>query len=317
MSGNDTKAQPIDFNKAKIVSTYHDLSKSISDNNDIISRLTRRLQTSLNGPDIATMFATEVETLVKFDQFVFESDEHELVKIGDRAGVHSCVYNLTIDNSTLGSIKFSRKKRFMEEELAIIERLASTLVFPLRNAKLYQTALQSALKDELTGFGNKRALDASLHREAELSQRHDRPLSIAMIDADHFKRINDLHGHLAGDKVLRELANTIKRWARQSDLCFRYGGEEFLVILDDTDSVQALKVAERIRQAVERHVFTHNDKIIPVTVSLGTATWKKGELLETFKERADNSLYTAKRNGRNTVVSYEMNSNSRHILINA
>lgn len=305
MSGNETKASTVDFNKAKIVSTYKDLNRLIGDNNDIISRLTRRLQTSLNSADILRMFAEEVKKLVEYDQFVFQNEGRQSLKIGDHAGSHSCQYNLTLDDTQLGKIRFARRRRFIEEELNIIERLASTLVFPLRNAQLYQSALESALRDELTGCGNKRALDASLHREAELSRRHRTPLSILMIDADHFKKINDVHGHLAGDHVLKEIAHVIKHSARQSDLCFRYGGEEFLLILDDTDTSQASAIAERIRAAIEQHVFNYNGKLIPVTVSVGSATFLDSENLEDFKQRADGALYHAKENGRNLAASAE------------
>ncbi len=311
MSGNERNDQTVDFNKAKIISTYQDLSRSISDNNDIISRLTRRLQTTLDCGDIIEMFASEVEKLVSFDQLKHEASNQQPILIGQKAGVHSCQYNLTMDETDLGSITFSRKKRFIEEELLIIERLASTLVFPLRNAKLYQAALQSALKDELTGCGNKRALDASLHREAELATRHDTPLSILMLDVDHFKHINDTYGHVAGDSVLRDLAATIKKCARGSDLCFRYGGEEFLLILDDTDANQAIKVAERIRVSVEQHTYLHKGKIIPVTISLGASTFTQSETLDNLKERADNALYNAKQNGRNQAISSELNHTLR------
>jgi len=317
MSGNEKKARTIDFNKAKIVSTYKDLNRLISDNNDIVSRLTRRLQTSLNISDIIHMYAEDVRSLVTFDQFTYDGADNnddnktteDRITIGEKPGTHSCQYNLEIDNDDLGSIRFSRRKRFIEEELAIIERLASTLVFPLRNATLYQSALQSALRDDLTGCGNKRALDASLHREAELSRRHNTPLSIVMLDADHFKQINDNYGHIAGDAVLKGLATTIKRCARQSDLCFRYGGEEFLVILDNTDANQALNIADRIRKTVERHTFSHNGKIIPVTISLGAATFQTKETLECFKHRADQALYCAKKNGRNMAISSELECN--------
>ncbi|KZY36118.1 MULTISPECIES: GGDEF domain-containing protein [unclassified Oleiphilus] len=307
MSGNERNDTTIDFNKAKIVSTYRDLNKSISDNNDIISRLTRRLQTTLDCSDIIHMFASEVQTLVSFDQMKHEASNQSPITIGDKSGVHSCQYNLTMDETELGAITFSRKKRFLEEELSIIERLASTLVFPLRNAKLYQAALQSALRDELTGCGNKRALDASLHREAELATRHNTPLSVLMLDIDHFKHVNDTYGHLAGDSVLRDLAATIKKCARGSDLCFRYGGEEFVLILDDTDANQALKIADRIRQSVEQHTYLYKGKIIPVTISAGTSTFIQSETLDSLKERADKALYSAKLNGRNQAVSSELN----------
>jgi len=313
MDTNDTEFQTIDFNKAKVVSTYKNLNRLISDNNDVISRLTRKLQTTLNTSDIVHMFAKELKALVDYKQLKFSVDNKSIITIGDQSGPHSCQYNLTIDDTDLGSISFSRKKRFMEEELAIIERLASTLVFPLRNAKLYHSALQSALRDDLTGFGNKRALDAGLHREAELSVRHKTPLSILMLDVDHFKRINDTMGHIAGDKILKDLAATIKKSARQSDLCFRYGGEEFMVILDDTDAVQSINIAERVRLSVEQYTYNYKGKIIPVTISLGTATYEKNETLESFKDRADQALYKAKGQGRNIVVSSELDIIDSHV----
>lgn len=306
MKHNEVNDQTIDFNKAKIVSTYRDLTNNISENNDIVSRLTRRLQTTLDCTDIIQMFSEEVSTLVAFDQMTHSASNQETIKIGEHPGIHSCQYNLSMDETDLGSITFSRKKRFIEEELCIIERLASTLVFPLRNAKLYQQALRAALKDELTDFGNKRALASSLHREAELAIRHNSALSILMLDIDHFKSINDCYGHLAGDSVLKDLAATIKKCARQSDLCFRYGGEEFLLILDNTDENHAFLVAERIRKTVAEHSYLYNGKIIPVTISIGASTFDKNETLDSFQTRADKALYKAKNNGRNLVVSSEL-----------
>lgn len=309
MKHKETNDQTIDFNKAKIVSTYRDLTNNISENNDIVSRLTRRLQTTLDCSDIINIFADEVKTVVSFDQMTHEASNQDTVIVGEKAGPHSCQYNLSMDETDLGSLTFSRKKRFIEEELCIIERLASTLVFPLRNAKLYQLALRAALKDELTDFGNKRALAASLHREAELAIRHNSPLSITMLDVDHFKAINDCYGHMAGDSILKDLAATIKKCARQSDLCFRYGGEEFLLILDNTDEKQAYLVAERIRKTVAEYSYLYNGKIIPLTISLGTATFDQKETLDSFQSRADKALYKAKSEGRNIVMSSELTQN--------
>lgn len=309
MKHRETNDQTIDFNKAKIVSTYRDLTNNISENNDIVSRLTRRLQTTLDCSDIINIFADEVKTVVSFDQMTHEASNQDTVIVGEKAGPHSCQYNLSMDETDLGSLTFSRKKRFIEEELCIIERLASTLVFPLRNAKLYQLALRAALKDELTDFGNKRALAASLHREAELAIRHNSPLSITMLDVDHFKAINDCYGHMAGDSILKDLAATIKKCARQSDLCFRYGGEEFLLILDNTDEKQAYLVAERIRKTVAEYSYLYNGKIIPLTISLGTATFDQKETLDSFQSRADKALYKAKSEGRNIVMSSELTQN--------
>lgn len=305
MRTQDDNAQPVDFNRAKIVSTYNDLAREQGEGIELTAKLTRRLQTTLDTRKLIEIYAEELKNIVDFQQFTFKDEDHLTFKIGTRAGVHSCQFNLKLDNTDLGSIKLSRKQRFMEEEMAIVERLAGALVFPLNNAKLYHHALQSALRDELTGLGNKRALHADLHREAERALRHDTPLSIIILDADHFKNINDTYGHVAGDQILKSLARTLTSCARQSDMCFRYGGEEFLAILDNTNSSQAKLIAERFRSTIEAQSFYFGAQRIPVTASLGTATHRAGEPLETFIARADKALYQAKHEGRNRSVSYD------------
>jgi diguanylate cyclase (GGDEF)-like protein len=313
MGGNEKEAQTIDFNKARLVSTYKDLNRLVLDHNDAISRLTRRLQTSLDPVRVITVFAEELAQLIKFDQTRFEHPDCPTIKIGERAGTHHCEYNLALENDYLGQLRFSRRARFAEEELAIIERLASTLVFPLRNALMYQQALRSALQDELTGFGNRRALDAALHREAELATRGRKPLSILMLDVDHFKRINDTWGHLHGDLVLKEVATTIRDSARQSDLCFRYGGEEFMLILQDSTPAQAMFAAERIRRAMAERPIKLNNTLVPVTISSGSATFRPGETLHALKDRADAALYQAKQSGRNCCISDQIETTTQTV----
>lgn len=305
MNHNDDKRQTVDFNKARVLASYNEITRKFSEEGDAFSTLTRRLQTSLDRRKIISIFSDEVSKVIEFDQFIFEQEGDVAIKVGEHGASHSCLFNLSLDQTNLGAIKFSRQKRFMEEELSIIERLAGTLVFPLNNAKMYATALESALKDELTGLGNKRALAADLHREAERATRHHSPLSIILLDLDHFKNINDKHGHLAGDMVLKQIATTLKAHARQSDLCFRYGGEEFLLILDDSDPVQSLKIAERLRAAIERQNFYFQDQRIPLTASLGTASFQPGKTLESLISRADQALYSAKHSGRNQALSYD------------
>lgn len=305
MRKSDNNADTIDFNKAKLVSTFNDISRQYGDNNDIISKLTRRLQTTLDTRKIVELFSDELSQVIKFQQFSYQGADNISFKSNDKAGVHSCQFNLSLDHEALGTIKLSRKTRFLEEEMAIIERLASTLVFPLNNAKMYYAALQSALIDELTGLGNKRALQSDLHREAERSVRRNTPLSVVILDLDHFKTINDTHGHLAGDQVLQNLAKTLSASARQSDLCFRYGGEEFLVILDETSPAQAALICERLRLSIAQQNFYYGAKPIPVTASLGCATLQEGESLEDFIGRADKALYVAKDSGRNQSVCFE------------
>lgn len=305
MRTHDEKAQTIDFNRAKIISTYDELSGEHSESSAIVSRLTRRLQTTLDTRKLVEIYAEELKKVVNFDQFSFSDDSHLTFKMGARSAKHSCQFNLKLDATELGSIKLSRSTRFIEQEMAIVERLAGALVFPLQNAKLYHHALQSALKDELTGLGNKRALQADLHREAERALRHNSDLSIIILDADHFKQINDNYGHVAGDQVLKALARTLSSCARQSDMCFRYGGEEFLVILDNSNAQQANAIAERFRATIEAQNFYFGSQRVPVTASLGVASYAPGEPLENFIARADKALYQAKAQGRNRCVNYQ------------
>lgn len=300
------KADTVDFTKARLVSTYNELSKHLADSDDIISRLTRRLQTTLDIKHIINMFVEEVGKLISFDQFEYSCEKAGNYITSEKRAAHSCSYKLKLQNDNLGEVSFTRSKKFKEEELAILERLMGTLVFPLKNALMYKQALDASLQDALTGCGNKRALDAALSREAEISKRHNHPLSIVTIDIDHFKNINDQYGHAAGDDILKQLVDCMSNSARKSDLCFRSGGEEFVVLLNKTNEVGARIIAERLRLAVTKTRFVHSDKIIPVTISLGTATFRNNETVESLMERSDKALYKAKNGGRNRVVSAEV-----------
>ena len=167
---------------------------------------------------------------------------------------------------------------------------------------------QLALVDELTGLANRRALDGILPEEVARALRHGRPLAIMMADVDHFKKINDTHGHPAGDEVLRQLAQLLTQKLRSIDKAVRYGGEELLVLLPETDAVEAARVAERFRRSVEDHVFMVDPKDdeppIPLrlTASVGVAALPEcAEGLERLVEVADRALYDAKRQGRNRV----------------
>lgn len=306
MTTNRRKADTIDFTKARLVTTYNELNKHLADSDDLVSRLTRRLQTTLNIKQIINIFVEEVGKLINFDQFEYSCDTAGSYLTSEKRSAHSCNYKLRLENEEMGEVSFTRSKKFKEEELAILERLMGTLVFPLRNALMYKYALDAALQDALTGCGNKRAFDSTLHREAELSRRHNQSLSIITIDIDYFKNINDQFGHTAGDDILKQLVECISSSARKSDLCFRCGGEEFIVVLNKTNEAGARIIAERLRLAVEKTRFVHGDQIIPVTISAGTATFRHTEKLESLIERSDKALYKAKNSGRNRVVSAEV-----------
>ncbi|WP_460164601.1 sensor domain-containing diguanylate cyclase [Pseudomonas sp. S2_F03] len=174
----------------------------------------------------------------------------------------------------------------------------------LRHHAEQELALLAAT-DALTGVANRRTLDQTLRHEWFRAQRSAKPLSVMMIDADHFKAFNDRHGHQGGDDALRAVAKVIcANVRRPSDLVARYGGEEFSVILPETDTAGARQIAEKIRTAVEQMPLVAGDET-PITVSIGISTWttEKEISLEQLLFVADKALYQAKEGGRNRVVA--------------
>ena len=155
----------------------------------------------------------------------------------------------------------------------------------------------------MTGVKNRTTMDNAIRREIELSRRHGSVMSVILLDIDHFKRINDRFGHLAGDQALRAVAQCAERTIRESDMLFRYGGEEFLVILPETDGQQATKSAERIRKAVKDSMTDYENNTLKVTVSIGVAVIQSTDNNENdLINRADDALYSAKGKGRDRVV---------------
>jgi diguanylate cyclase (GGDEF)-like protein len=166
---------------------------------------------------------------------------------------------------------------------------------------------ESASRDALTQVYNKRYFVERLHSEFAFARRHGVPLSLIIFDIDHFKQVNDTHGHLAGDYVLAELAKVVSPAIRSEDTFARYGGEEFVIMSRSTDPPSAAVVSERVRAAVEAHDFVYEGVPIPVTISAGLAATPHPEVQspEDLVARADRALYEAKRGGRNQVVIAE------------
>jgi diguanylate cyclase (GGDEF)-like protein len=163
---------------------------------------------------------------------------------------------------------------------------------------------ESATLDPLTNCYNKSYFLERLPSEFALAKHRRKPLSLAMVDIDRFKKINDSYGHLAGDFVLREVGKLLQEGLRADDFLTRYGGEEFALIMRGISKRNALQTAERLRKLVETTTFKHEDRKIGVTVSIGISTWPDDNIDSVRKliKTADNNLYAAKRKGRNRVV---------------
>jgi diguanylate cyclase (GGDEF)-like protein len=172
-------------------------------------------------------------------------------------------------------------------------------------AEYHEEIYRLTIQDGLTQIPNQRYMTEFLEREVARSQRHARPLSVLMFDIDRFKTINDTHGHLCGDFVLRELAGCVRASVRREDLFARYGGEEFVLVLVETPHSEALQVAERLRESVASHQFRFEATPIRLTISIGVASTTGDPAVNpaALVRAADERLYLAKRSGRNKVVS--------------
>jgi two-component system, cell cycle response regulator len=169
----------------------------------------------------------------------------------------------------------------------------------------FQMSIEMAITDALTGLSNRRYMESHLGTLIEQAAARGKPLAALVLDIDYFKAINDTHGHDAGDDVLRDFAMRIKRSIRGIDLACRYGGEEFVIIMPETDMTVAAMVAERLRRRIAADPFAiaQGTKHIPVTISIGIAGLRgKDDNAAKLLKRADEALYRAKRDGRNRVV---------------
>lgn len=173
-------------------------------------------------------------------------------------------------------------------------------------AGYHEEIYRMSVIDALTGCHNKRYFLEFLEREIAGASRHCLPLTLVMFDLDHFKRVNDTHGHLAGDAVLKEVGRRLRPRMRREDLLARYGGEEFACVLTKTAQAGALVFAESLRQLICREPFAHEGLSLPVTISVGVAelvtTQSDPSHPDELIKRADDRLYEAKRTGRNRVV---------------
>jgi diguanylate cyclase (GGDEF)-like protein len=157
--------------------------------------------------------------------------------------------------------------------------------------------------DGLTGLSNRRAFEDALGREFSRSTRYGRAMSVLMIDVDHFKRVNDVHGHLAGDAALRQVGAALRGNIRRDDLAGRMGGEEFAVLLPEIEHADALRVAEKLRACIRERRIVYEGASIPLSVSVGVATRSERDKQPVdLLRRADEALYAAKRAGRDRVV---------------
>jgi diguanylate cyclase (GGDEF)-like protein len=303
-------ARVVDLDSTGLVDSYRNVSDEYSVNSHAealaLSRLNAVLQTSIELPEIIRLFFKEVQRIMSLDGLSFEHLANEFEYHHGNTEGKSSHYRVQTDCDYLGELTlYRRTTTFSDSDLEKLDRLVTALVFPLRNGLRYHEAIRASLTDGLTGAGNRISLDSVLNREVDQANRYGHPLSLLILDLDHFKKINDNHGHVMGDHVLKAIANTIQATSRNADMTFRFGGEEFVVLLNKTDVAGAKIGAERIRQTIEKLTLSFAGVTIPVTASVGVASLCHGEHKDGLLQRADKALYNAKASGRNKVIVAE------------
>lgn len=272
------------------------------DADDHIHNMTFRIGEGLTGEAVQSATSLYIKDTTKEDRFLHYRGE-KIVE-GSFLSVP-----LIFKKDVLGAINFHRPEvaAFSEDDIRLLNLVANQIALAIENAKLYTKARELSVKDELTGLYNRRHFQTVLQIEWKRAVRFHRSLSLLMVDVDHFKKYNDTFGHLHGDKVLREMANLLRKSIREIDTVARFGGEEFIILLPDTDKKGALAVGEKLRKLVESNRFmdSASQSITPITISVGIASYpddvrEQDDLID----HADIALYDAKDSGRNKVICY-------------
>ena len=199
------------------------------------------------------------------------------------------------------NLSHSKQKVFTEEHLRLLVLIAGQSAGVIQRLLMHEELKRLSITDELTGLWNRRHFAQRLQDEIDRGRRYEQPFSLAMIDIDRFKEVNDSHGHAVGDRVLADMGRLLRALGRASDIISRHGGEEFVILMPMADPEHAMMAAERLRAAVCDHIFPRRKKL---TVSIGLASFPgDGTSPAELLKRADSALYEAKRNGRNRTAA--------------
>lgn len=261
--------------------------------------LTREVTKNFHQNDALETFCNKLrQSIPNGECWLLEPDDKKLKEFQDDP--RNFLFELKGRTQVLGHLAIQGVQEADMEKVMI---LTHQFALGLRRIRLYQDIEKLAISDSLTQVGTRRYILEHFEKELQRSKAKGNTLSFLMIDVDFFKKINDQHGHMTGDMVLRGVAAMIRSNIREIDLAGRYGGEEFCVVLPDTDCAGAKYVAERIRSAVEKEPIRAYDTVVKTTVSIGFVTFPKeaSTCLEMI-DKADSALYRAKKAGRNMVM---------------
>ncbi len=239
-------------------------------------------------------------SIIAFAEEVLNNSDHEATSYISEDGhyAHKWLMETAEDAGILIILK--DENALSDAEIGLINESLLILAESLRRGLEYEELFESARKDALTGLGNRRIFEERITEIMAGAKRYNRPITMASLDLDHFKQVNDNLGHQRGDRVLKQVADVFSQGIRSTDLLVRIGGDEFLLVMDDTDQKSGRVLAERLCQAID-DMGIWSDANTKLGVSIGLTQWKRGENLEEWMERADDILYNAKAAGRSRV----------------
>jgi len=263
----------------------------------------------------------DMKSLNKMFVFKADTEDKELIfKVDEKSVFQEHTYTLEPkkeewisytkllkhNNATIGEIEFifqelsKKEKKFLD---IFIEKILIPFSISFKKEISYENLREKSLTDPLTSLYNREYLNEVLNDEMTNAKRKKTPLSIALIDIDYFKKINDTYGHITGDCVLKELAKILKKETRKSDIVVRYGGEEFLMIMPLTDKTGAFSKIDRIRKFIQEYTFCEKKEKINLTISAGVLQYNNIDDMQTFIQNVDKNLYIAKSEGRNQTTA--------------
>jgi diguanylate cyclase (GGDEF)-like protein len=231
-------------------------------------------------------------------QVVLQGRMEEVCFTDDR-DKSSIVFDLSTANKVYGYVGLFRERPFDAQEELIFGRFCSHIALTIEKIRLFNEIKMLSIHDGLTGVFNHAYAIKEVDSEIERAKRYNVDFSLILLDVDNFKEVNDSYGHLAGDFVLKSMAGLIEKTLRAIDIVGRYGGEEFIIILPQTDLENACIASERLRQAVEATTFSYDENMIHITISLGVTTYRSGRNTQGLVKIADDNLYKAKNGGKN------------------
>ena len=281
----------------KLKTVNHNLENTL-DSIIALYDITGQICKSLDADKVFSNFRDEVNKYIRVSDLRFLKGEK-----ADLSLYKDCtIIPLNIQEELIGYLVADGLR---EEDKERFHILSQQFLLGIKRAVLYKSVQELAITDSLTNVFNRRYYLERFKEEIERSRKFNYKFSCLMIDIDYFKDFNDRYGHVVGDAILRELSRTIQENIRQIDLICRYGGEEFSIILSETDKDAAQLAAERIRLAIEdKHIRVYDEEL-KITVSIGISTYPyDGKEIERLIDKADSALYQAKQRGRNNVCAY-------------